>query len=194
MPKIFKDRKVVDCYSEIIHSVPNGIPIGNYTSQSLANLYLTPLDRYVKETLKADYYVRYMDDFIIMGASKRKLKNMIIPIKSFVSEKLNLRTHDNEKVQQIAYRNHGSPIDFCGYRHYSDHTTIRRRIWKRLRRALTREEKSRSPERAKRISCYIGYMKHSDSRNIRERYGKTIGDSLSTMREKKGKIQYGKYS
>ena len=41
-----------------------GIPIGNYTSQFFANIYLNELDQYVKRVLKVKYYVRYMDDFI----------------------------------------------------------------------------------------------------------------------------------
>ena len=43
-----------------------GIPIGNYTSQYFANIYLDKLDKYIKETLKVKYYVRYMDDFILL--------------------------------------------------------------------------------------------------------------------------------
>ena len=38
-----------------------GIPIGNYTSQIYANIYLNELDKYIKEVLKVKYVVRYMD-------------------------------------------------------------------------------------------------------------------------------------
>lgn len=38
-----------------------GIPIGNYTSQYYANIYMTKLDKYIKENLKICYYARYMD-------------------------------------------------------------------------------------------------------------------------------------
>jgi len=188
--KVFKDRRIIASYTEIINSVAEGIPIGNYTSQSLANLYLTPLDRYIKETLKAPHYVRYMDDFIIMGTSKRKLEAMIDPIKKFIHKKLNLSTHDSEKTIRIAYKGKGSPIDFCGYRHYSDHITIRKRVWKRLRRALMREEKNKSQRRAKRIACYLGYLRHSNSRDILKRFGKTISVCLSILRKKGGETVY----
>lgn len=36
-------------------------PIGNYTSQFFANIYLNELDQYIKHTLRVKYYVRYMD-------------------------------------------------------------------------------------------------------------------------------------
>ena len=47
-----------------------GIPIGNYTSQFFANIYLNELDQFVKRTLKVKYYVRYMDDFILLAKTK----------------------------------------------------------------------------------------------------------------------------
>ena len=49
-----------------------GIPIGNYTSQFFANIYLNELDQYVKRQLKIKYYIRYMDDFIILLKSKNE--------------------------------------------------------------------------------------------------------------------------
>ncbi len=45
-------------------SVGVGIPIGNYTSQFFANIYLDELDKFVKSDLRIKYYVRYMDDFV----------------------------------------------------------------------------------------------------------------------------------
>jgi hypothetical protein len=41
-----------------------GIPIGNQTSQFFANVYLDPLDHFVKERLRIKGYVRYVDDFL----------------------------------------------------------------------------------------------------------------------------------
>ena len=44
-----------------------GLPIGNLTSQFLANVYLNPLDHLVKHDLRVRGYVRYMDDFLLFG-------------------------------------------------------------------------------------------------------------------------------
>ena len=38
-----------------------GLPLGNYTSQMFANIYLNELDQYAKHNLKCKYYFRYMD-------------------------------------------------------------------------------------------------------------------------------------
>ena len=49
-----------------------GIPIGNYTSQFFANIYLNELDQYIKRKLKIKYYVRYMDDFVLLARTKQE--------------------------------------------------------------------------------------------------------------------------
>ncbi len=53
---------------------PRGIPIGNLTSQFMANLYLAELDEFVKRTLRAKAYVRYMDDLLLFGDNRSELR------------------------------------------------------------------------------------------------------------------------
>ena len=62
------------------------IPIGNYTSQYFANIYLNGLDYYVKDRFKIKYYVRYMDDMVILCESKEEGKMFFQLIKSFLEE------------------------------------------------------------------------------------------------------------
>lgn len=62
------------------------IPIGNYTSQYFANIYLNELDYYVKDRFKIKYYVRYMDDMVILCESKEEGKMFFQLIKSFLEE------------------------------------------------------------------------------------------------------------
>ena len=58
-----KDKKLLSFTKIIIFddNEEKGIPIGNYTSQFFANIYLNELDHYVKEKLQLKYYGRYMD-------------------------------------------------------------------------------------------------------------------------------------
>ena len=170
LENIFKDKQIIDLYKEIIYSVPNGIPLGNYTSQSLSNLYLTPLDRYIKQTLRIKYYVRYADDFVIIGKNKRELNKAIPLIANFLKNELKLEIHENVKVYSIYDR----PIDFCGYKHYKEFTTIRKRNWKKARRMLLRET---NLTRAKRLMAYLGYIIHSSSYNIIQRFNKVINNA-----------------
>jgi len=46
------------------------MPLGNLTSQFFANVYLDDLDKFVKHKLNAKYYLRYVDDFVILHKSK----------------------------------------------------------------------------------------------------------------------------
>jgi len=50
-----------------------GMPLGNLTSQFFANIYLNELDYFVKHKLKVKYYIRYVDDFVLLGSSREKL-------------------------------------------------------------------------------------------------------------------------
>lgn len=169
LKRIFKDKNILSSYFEIIDSTEKGLPIGNYTSQPLANLYLTPLDRFIKETLKVKYYIRYMDDIVILSKNKRKLKKLIKPIKDFIST-LKLETHNDEIVYSLKY----TPLDFCAYRHYSTHTTIRRRVCKRIIRCLKRNKKYVITKRMKRGISYYGYILHSNSCSLVNRYLKGV--------------------
>jgi len=64
---LIKCKGTLELIFKIIDSCENGIPIGNYLSQYLANLYLSELDHYCKENLKCKGYFRYMDDIVIVG-------------------------------------------------------------------------------------------------------------------------------
>jgi RNA-directed DNA polymerase len=66
-------KKILDNHNGEV--LGKGMPIGNLTSQFFANVYLNELDYFVKHRLKAKYYIRYVDDFVILDASKEKLES-----------------------------------------------------------------------------------------------------------------------
>lgn len=77
MKKYIEDKDLLDLTKVLIFNYDNspnqvGIPIGNYTSQFFANIYLNELDQYVKRVLKIKYYTRYMDDFILILRTKKE--------------------------------------------------------------------------------------------------------------------------
>ena len=73
--------------------IGKGIPIGNLTSQLFANIYLNELDCFLKRGLSARYYLRYMDDFLILDKDKKKLRLIKDEIKQFLENKLGLKLH-----------------------------------------------------------------------------------------------------
>lgn len=67
-----------------------GIEIGNYTSQTFANIYLNELDQYATRKLKIKNYYRYMDDIVILARNKNEAKEYLNEIKEFLQKKLEL--------------------------------------------------------------------------------------------------------
>nr|MCU0318208.1 RNA-directed DNA polymerase [Amoebophilaceae bacterium] len=70
-----------------------GLPLGNVTSQIFANVYLHPLDHFIKHTLRQKYYLRYCDDFIMVAHEKSQLTALIEPIRNFLAQRLRLTLH-----------------------------------------------------------------------------------------------------
>lgn len=87
------------------------IPIGNYTSQFFANIYLNELDHYVKEKLKVKYYVRYMDDFILILNSKEEAKEILRKLETFLDESLKLKLNKKTNYFKLS-----QGVNFCGFK------------------------------------------------------------------------------
>lgn len=113
-----------------------GLPIGNLTSQFFANVYLNPIDQYVKHHLKCRHYVRYCDDMILLGNSTVQLEGWRQNIEEFAVKELRLQL--NDKATHIAPVNNG--IDFLGFITRKDYILVRRRSINNLRMKLKRYE------------------------------------------------------
>ena len=87
LSKYINDQKILD-FSKLIldDGMSKGIPIGNYTSQYFANIYLNELDHYAKDVLRCKYYIRYMDDFIVLVKSKKRAKEVYLLLEDFVKD------------------------------------------------------------------------------------------------------------
>ena len=99
-----------------------GLPLGNYTSQFFANIYLNHLDYFIKHKLKAKYYIRYVDDFVILHKDKRVLLKYTNKIEKYLKF-LKLELHP-EKSEIYALRN---GITFLGYRIFYHYRLLRKR-------------------------------------------------------------------
>jgi len=157
---IFKDKDILDLIYKIIFvNSFIGLPIGTYPSQIFSNFYLKDFDRFCREKLKVKFMVRYMDDIVIMGNNKRKLKEILEEISKYLKNNLNLLIKKNYQIFNVRDR----PIDFCGYKVFQKYTTIRRKIFKRFRRAIMRFN-------IKRITSYLGYVRYSNSFMVYNKY------------------------
>ena len=133
-----RDERFFAVVEEIIHTTPQGIPLGYYTSQWFANWYLQDFDHYVKEVLRAKHYIRYMDDLVIFGSSRNELVEMHIRIQTYLKEQLGLELNERSRIFLFNYENkgriHGSPLDFMGFKFYRNRTILRKSIMIRISR------------------------------------------------------------
>ncbi len=108
------------------------MPIGNLTSQFFANVYLNELDQFIKHKLKVKYYIRYVDDFVILHQDKKMLENWKKEIDKFLKENLKIELHP-EKSRVIKVKR---SITFLGFRIFSKYRLLKKstakRRWKRL--------------------------------------------------------------
>lgn len=117
-----------------------GIPIGNLTSQLLANVYLHQLDNEVKHNVGAKLYARYMDDFCVIHHDKAYLHAVRAHIEDWLQSNLLLRTNHKTQVFPVSIKN-GAALDFVGYRIYPTHRRLRRDSIKRIKTSLKRLRK-----------------------------------------------------
>ena len=108
-----KDKKVMWVIGQVLKAQPRkkGIEIGNYTSQTFANIYLNEVDQYVTRILKVKYYYRYMDDIVLFTKTKQDAKDILEKIKIFLRDNLELELNDKTAIFKS---NQG--VNFCGYK------------------------------------------------------------------------------
>ena len=118
--KVF-EPEVYDLLCLIIDSYENtqdtGLPLGNQSSQWFALYYLDVVDRFIKEHLQIKYYVRYMDDFVLLHHDKEYLKYVLSEIRKCCCEKLLLEL--NQKTQIFPIKN---GVDYLGWHFYLSQT------------------------------------------------------------------------
>lgn len=161
--KKITDKRVLWLLYEIIDST-KGVPIGNYLSQYLGNLYLAYFDHWVKEKLKIKHYFRYCDDVILIHPEKDYLQYCFVKIEYYLEKNLKLKIKKNHQVYPIKKRR----IDFLGFRFDNRKTYLRKRTVKNFKKTVKRFGKDKSA--AKGITSYYGWFTHSDSWKLWNKY------------------------
>lgn len=167
-----KDGRILDVLDELIDSTSTGIPIGNYPSSYLANLYLSGLDHGIKQVAGIKHYFRYADDMVLLSDSKEKLRAALAYIRMELSA-LNLRIKDNWQIFPVDARG----IDFVGYVFRHGSTNLRRSIaLKMLRTADSLAKRGATEEEARTaLSGHWGWLKHCDNKELILTINKKLG-------------------
>ncbi len=159
------DEKLLGLLKNIISSFSSsrpgiGLPLGNLTSQLFVNIYMNEFDQFIKHHLRAKFYIRYADDFVIFSPNHEWLKIILPEIACFLRERLNLMLHP----EKISIKTISSGVDFLGWVHFPDHrvlrTTTKRRMAKRIKRAKKREV----------IESYRGLLGHGNAQKLKNKY------------------------
>ena len=172
LTKQIHDDRFLRILLEIVSVNETGLPLGFYTSQWLANWYLTELDHYIKEELGAVHYIRYMDDMVIFGSNKRKLHKMRKEIDKYLRSNLGLHLKGNWQVFPIRARF----LDFMGFRFYRDRVTLRRSIlFKACRKAKRMSKEKPTIYAVKQVMSYLGWFSQTDTYFIfKDRFARYI--------------------
>lgn len=135
----FRDPFLRSIFDRILASIPcgHGLPIGNLTSQHLANFYLAHLDHFVLQTLRPSAYVRYMDDFVLWGRSRAEVMAWHDQIRHWLRNELALEL----KVSATSIASVRQGLSFLGYRITPSQIRLGRRSLARYRRHLRRFRK-----------------------------------------------------
>lgn len=169
LAKLIHDKKFLNILYEIVDAsgTDKGIPIGFYTSQWLANWYLTELDHYIKEELHAVYYIRYMDDMVIFGASKEELHIMRKKIEIYLNNKLGLQMKANWQVFPLTSR----ALDFMGFRFFPNRIILRKTIMLKLTRKVKHiSKKQPTIHDYRQIMSYNGWLQNTNTYLMKEKY------------------------
>lgn len=152
-------RKKIKCkdtlwlLDNIIDSSEKGLPIGNYISQYLGNLYLSEIDHRMKEVVKLKYYYRYCDDIIILANSKKDLHDVRRKVGLMLNE-INLELKKDYRVHPSIYG-----VDLLGYIVTNRKVGVRNNI----KRNMFKNYSERS------APSYNGILSHCDGHTLKNK-------------------------
>ncbi|GHT15138.1 hypothetical protein AGMMS4956_14450 [Bacteroidia bacterium] len=130
----FKEQRLLDIFGSIIDSYAvehgRGVPIGNLTSQYFANHYLALADHYLKETLCAPAYVRYMDDMVVWTNDKAQLLAIGKQLENYIAQNLHLM------LKPFCLNTTDKGLPFLGYLLYPSKTRLANRSRTRFKEKL----------------------------------------------------------
>jgi len=181
------DKNIMKLLGNVIGSFSStksknvGLPLGNLTSQLFVNIYMNKFDQFMKHRLKAGYYIRYADDFVVFSENKRYLEEQIVIIQQFLQSELKIELHPNKVFIKAV----SSGVDFLGMINFSDHRILRtktkRRILKKLsiKSKLCREDLISEESLNQSLQSYFGVLKHCKGYKIKKKIEEVIRIKLT---------------
>ena len=172
LKKDIEDKDILNLLFKIIDSYEFekdvGLPIGNQTSQIFAIRYLDEMNRMIKEKYKIKYYIRYMDDFILIHESKEYLKEVLDSINKLLSDNYKLELNKKTRIYKLS-----ESVSFLGfsYRLLDNQKVLmrlngvkRKRFLKNINKRLSDYSNNRIDEKAIE-GTFNSYIEHISKGN-----------------------------
>lgn len=160
------DPRIIEQLDNVpLYRKGKGLPIGNMTSQLLAIFYLNELDHYIKEKLKIKYYIRYMDDGVLIHHDKEYLKKCLNEINDIIVNKYKLQLNRKTKIYKS-----NEKIEFLGFNYYLKNkkliTKVKTATKKRYKKKLKYLKKNDYEKYLRVSKSYKGNFQYACSRNL----------------------------
>lgn len=206
LERYVKNDLLLKLIRKLIYSFEKGLSIGSYLSQFLCNLYMSILYHDVAENMfrirkhqnGCDERINlvkkqtfYMDDTLFAGTNKKDIKKAM---KRFIqkAKEMGLTIKNTFRIYKIT----GTFVDMMGYRIYQYKMTIRRRNFRRIRKAYVKVKtyyKTHKPipfKLAKRCSSFYGFLKNTNSKYIQKKWKakKILKICIGVIKREEGKI------
>lgn len=166
--QLIKDYRVLDLIERILSQ---GVLKGVYCSQWFANTLLQPIDVYIHKHSGCHHYIRYIDNFTVFGASKKKMRKLVEGLKTKLA-KIGLTLKGNYQIYSIKDRLPNA----LGFRYGKSYTLLRKQRLLELKRTISKSYQhylncgSLSPKVAMGLMCKLGAIEKVSNVNIRQKY------------------------
>lgn len=183
----------LDLLREVIRSFSSksdkGIPLGNLTSQLFSNVYLDPLDQFVKRVLRVKYYIRYADDIFVLDSDREYLVHIFGEMDIFLSDRLELQFHE----KKISMQKWHEGVDVLGYISFPHHRVLRTKTKRRMFWKIA-HAKEHMPEKkfVSVLASYLGRLKHCSGHGLEQKIDALSGKGADAIitNERKAKIYF----
>lgn len=173
-----RDTELIKLIEKILYAESPGgvgVTLGSYLNLWLALFYLDGLDHMIKERFRVKFYLRYVDDILILTRTKREAKKLFSFIQVYLADiGLEIKISGRGKGKIYKWDNTNF-IDMLGTKTYRNKQVLRGHIYLSINRKMAKVAKNRKdPHLARSILSYKGLAEHSDCINFYKKISKTI--------------------
>ena len=163
--KVFKDEKFLRINEQILDQMEDGLAIGFTVSHWYAHLVLFYVDEGLKQNQKQLFFVRFMDNYVLLCGRKRTLHKALRLLSDKAAE-FGLQIKHDWQVFPVRSR----MVPFLSYRLDHDKTLLRKPLMYRMAKRFRRARHRLNAHAARTIMSYRGILKYCDSYHFRKSY------------------------